>query len=379
VPNDRSEREATDFVVMKTIFFLGPFPPPVRGMPIIFQAVYERLRKLGIPVHALNTAYHPNVNQSLNSKQLVWYKSLRGFTILKRWFFLILRGRSNILYMPFSGGRAQIYDWFTVLVARLLQMQIVIHHHSVAYLHWEQKLPRLIFDLAGRDSVHIVLCDFMKAKLARLYGIEHIILLSNMAFFDNRSLISHSNRTLKTAGFLSNITTEKGGWTVLRLAEEIQKHALGLQVLIAGPCLEDDLRFAIETAQENGWLKYLGPVYGDDKHRFFESIDVFTFPTAYRNEAEPLVLWEAMKYGIPVIANQRGCIQEQLDGAGFDIRDPDAYIAETLRILEHWRNDPLLYQSACEQMQTRYQRALAIATAQWEQFVNILYKMVETK
>src|SRR4029077_6117789 len=50
----------------------------------------------------------------------------------------------------------------------------------------------------------------------------------------------------------------------------------------------------------------------------YVQVDVFVFPTNYVNEAEPLVLYEAMRQGVHVIACDRGAIAEMLrNGAGF--------------------------------------------------------------
>jgi glycosyltransferase involved in cell wall biosynthesis len=66
-----------------------------------------------------------------------------------------------------------------------------------------------------------------------------------------------------------------------------------------------------------GDVEYVGPVYGGQKERFYRQLDVFLFPTNYANEAEPLVIYEAMRQGVHVIACDRGAIAEMLsNGAG---------------------------------------------------------------
>jgi glycosyltransferase involved in cell wall biosynthesis len=59
-------------------------------------------------------------------------------------------------------------------------------------------------------------------------------------------------------------------------------------------------------------IKYYGPVLGDAKKEFFAELNTFVFPTRYRNEAEPLVILEALMNGCPVVANNRGCIRSML-------------------------------------------------------------------
>ncbi|OYU71979.1 MAG: hypothetical protein CFE32_25085, partial [Alphaproteobacteria bacterium PA3] len=66
---------------------------------------------------------------------------------------------------------------------------------------------------------------------------------------------------------------------------------------------------------------YWGAVGAEEKKRFFEAVAFFVFPTQYKNEAEPVVILEALSAGVPVVAFQRGCIAELIPvGAGFSVR-----------------------------------------------------------
>ena len=57
-------------------------------------------------------------------------------------------------------------------------------------------------------------------------------------------------------------------------------------------------------------VKYLGPLYGKDIEFFFSEIDFLLYPT--KNDAEPLVLYEAISKGVPVLSYNRGCINHML-------------------------------------------------------------------
>lgn len=54
----------------------------------------------------------------------------------------------------------------------------------------------------------------------------------------------------------------------------------------------------------------------------FKNIDVFAFPSKYINEAEPLVLYEALQYGSFIVGSRQGSMQEvinKVDGVSFSI------------------------------------------------------------
>ena len=116
-------------------------------------------------------------------------------------------------------------------------------------------------------------------------------------------------------GHLSNLCAEKGTHLVLDLFERMLEKGSGVSVVLAGPILEDDLWARIERLKkEHGDLiTWLGLVTGSEKTKFFEAIDLFVFPTLYKHEAQPLVLLEALGYGVPIVSMRRGCIAFDYD------------------------------------------------------------------
>lgn len=73
-------------------------------------------------------------------------------------------------------------------------------------------------------------------------------------------------------------------------------------------------------------MNYWGRKYGDDKEVFWRYADIFVFPTFYHNECFPLVILEAMMYGLPVISTDEGGIRDEVkDGKnGFVVKPQDA-------------------------------------------------------
>lgn len=82
-----------------------------------------------------------------------------------------------------------------------------------------------------------------------------------------------------------------------------------------------------------------GPKYGNNKQYFFERANIFVFPTYYHNECFPLVLLEAMEYGLPCISTNEGGIPEIiLDGKnGFLVnkKSPDELFNKISFLIEN--------------------------------------------
>ena len=358
-------------IIKQIIFIVGPFPPPMSGFSAITQAVNDRLISMNIPVTKINTALPPDVKKALPGWKLWMYRIGRYSRILKAWFQMIRSGNEQILYIPISGGWGQIYDVGTLFIARMLKMKIFIHHHSTAYIVKKFLLTRVLFGVAGLNATQIVLCDAMMEELMVKYGCSKFIVLSNLAFFPGKQN-QRTDKQLSTIGYLSNITAEKGGWEIIELARSIKRLNWPLQIIVAGPCMESDLESALKQAEQDGVLQWRGPVYEKDKQRFWQETDVFVFPTIYRNEAEPLVVWEALNSGMPVIAYDRGCIRGQIGSAGFVVPKDNSFAEVALEVLEGWMKEPERYKNAIDLAYSHYNSMRSNAETQWESFIEML-------
>jgi len=346
------------------ILLVGNFPPPVHGMSVINQALYDRLRSETIVVKKLDTS-----PQTLDRD--IFSRLSRVKKVFLVWKRILFAHRDDVLYIALSGGVGQVYDIVSVGLARLKGLRCFLHHHSFAYLNKKFSLTSLLFGFAGKKATNIVLSDGMGQTLRHQYGVHNVVQLSNLAFpatmHDYRSA-----RPLRKVGYISNITKEKGGDTLIDLAYEIKKNKLPIDFMIAGPCPEDDLLQKISRSEKEGALKWQGGVYGKEKELFYKELDVFIFPTQYKNEAEPLVIWEALASGIPVISYNRGCIPEQLGNAGVLVDPKDDFISLAVTTLSRWCLDEGEYQEYVRRASAQYDDMVEKANAQWKKLTNIL-------
>ena len=106
---------------------------------------------------------------------------------------------------------------------------------------------------------------------------------------------------------------KKAFFHFLDLARKSHINRLEINFVLAGPIDDpDDLIKVNEYSNDLPNIEYLGPLYGRDKNNFYKKLDAFIFPTEYKNEAQPIVLYEAMAASVPIISIQRGCISDQV-------------------------------------------------------------------
>jgi glycosyltransferase involved in cell wall biosynthesis len=191
----------------------------------------------------------------------------------------------------------------------------------------------LIARVPFRGGCHILLCAAMARAFHDVYGsMARVVVISNSSFLElpprPRSPRRRNLRDGLTLGHLSNLTIEKGLADVIRTLEAFVGAGLPASLRLAGPILTDEARELIAEASQSfgDALEYVGPVQPDAVVNFLRDLDVFLFPSVYRNEAEPLVVIEAIQVGVPVVAFDRGCLAEIIRSNGVTV-PPDADFA----------------------------------------------------
>lgn len=230
----------------------------------------------------------------------------------------ILRGR-KVAYLSLNAGQGMWLTCALVGVARLRGIPTFVHHHSYAHITAYKPAMAMIARLGGQDVVHIVLGPRMEAQLAARYPGLNIFVLNNAGLVDPGLLdLEPNDGPGLVLGHLSNLSADKGITEVVDTAIGCREAGLDVQLKLAGPITDAVASAAVEKATETlgDRFTYLGPVGGEQKRDFFQSIDVFLFPTNYVNEAAPMVLYEAMAANVPCLSNERGCISDMLGHDG---------------------------------------------------------------
>jgi glycosyltransferase involved in cell wall biosynthesis len=257
----------------------------------------------------------------------------------------LISGKGPV-YLSAAGGFGLGYNVLLAAVAHLVARPIFIHHHSFAYLDRADWLAVLLVRSAGASAVHICLCSRMAALLVERYGPLRTVIVSNAAYcrLMDGSRTANIQRTIRI-GHLGNLSSEKGLDIVIALTELLIQRGIAVQLMLAGPTVDSRGAMMLQGARERlgSNFKEFGALYGNEKEQFFNSIDFFIFPSRYVNEAEPLVVFEALAHGVPVIAFNRGCIAEQVGAAGLMIDICDDFVEFAASRIAEWSTDAASY------------------------------------
>jgi len=315
----------------RKILFLMDLPKPIHGMSNVNLAVLRAAEKEIKRLIVIKTA--PSYAEKYFGTKLWGIIKIfhSGFCIIQLFLMLLRSNSETIVYRPIYGGLGQLYDIFYIGLCRVFRANIFIHHHSFNYLNSYSQLFSMLNKLAGKQAVHIVLGSRMGDLLSTMYSIQNknIREISNIAFF-NAGIRKKSDTKVLVIGHLANLCVAKGIDAFAGLCYELKKRGILFKAFIAGPYADvDSENIVLKLLSELDEVEYLGSVYGADKNRFFQSLDAFIFPSKYKNEAEPLVLYEAAQFGVLNIGTQQGCMQEVIGELhGYSTPDRENIVVE---------------------------------------------------
>lgn len=336
--------ESTHNSPTATLCLIGSFPPAPSGQALVNESFRQLAQAAGANVITIDLAPPPGpatVRRRLSRLP----KVLAG---IRRLFSLLARRRADAIYIGVAGGYGQLYDLTFVSLTRLSSVRLFIHHDSYAYLAKRRRLTATLLRISGPSATHIVLCEDMKQRLTDLYGRAlRIVVIANATNTEPPTDPPRVRTKLRTIGFVSHISRSKGVLEFLDVVERICVSQPGVRALLAGPIEEPSLKQVIQGRLARApQIKYVGPVYGEAKSRFYAEIDAFVFPTRHANEADPRVINEALSHGVAVVALGRGCIRSVVAGGGGAVlAEGTDFVADATRLLLEWYENPTLFSS----------------------------------
>lgn len=291
------------------MLIVGFFPPPVDGQRLVTLRMSDALEK-GAEVARVELDLFPRlrgVSKVLSLAAALFVCALE-------------RARGcRCLYLAPHSGVGLVYSSVLAGASRLLGFRLYVHYHSFKNLGRRTRLMATFVRLCGAEALHIVLGASMAAGLRAHYPeARKIFILSNATFLPERPVFERRPEPRLRIGHLSNLSRAKGLDSVIDCVRRLLAAGVDAELVLAGPATNGTARALLDEARSDlaGRLIWLGPVDPEEIDRFYKRIDIFLFPTIYEHEAEPLVVIEALSFGVPVIATERGCIQEVLGGSG---------------------------------------------------------------
>ncbi len=319
------------------VTFIGTLPPPVTGRTLATRHVIDAIaRRAAVRV----------IDVSGGARRGVAFRLAKlGRTLAALLQLSLLpRAPGDALYLVANHGHGLWYDAALVAVGRVRGYRLFLHHQVYTYVAQRDARMALIHRLMRHTDCHVLLSDRMAEEFRARYPARrrYRVVSNAIVTLDLPPPPPRPDHPPTTLGHISNLTLEKGLDTVLETFDQLRRTRPDTRLLLAGPARGRAERELITRAAARcgDALEHRGPVYGDAKEHFFRDVDVLLLPTRYGNEAQPLVIAEALHHGAPVIAYGRGCIPEQVGQAGQVIPPAARFAEDAPAMVDAWRSDP---------------------------------------
>lgn len=322
---------------------LVALPGPVTGMTLATRYVVNFL-SLHFSVTVCDLA------RGYSKKGIVW--KIRKFTngLMGCLSLLVvrMRGVRTLLLAP-NAGWGLVMTVLHVWIAKLLGMRVILHHHVYSYCSRKSRLMSLVQWALNESDLNLVLNDQMGRVLGELYCGKAQALELPYGYMTESPEASHAKAPVSkpiVLGHLSNLTIEKGLEDVIETAVELKKQGIEVRLILAGGLAGAKEKEVFDRAQSilGDSLEYLGPVYGESKASFFSRINYFLFPSRYVNEAQPVVIVEALATGVPVAATPIGCIPGMIRSEFGWLIESQQFAKEASKSISLLSDDALKYE-----------------------------------
>jgi glycosyltransferase involved in cell wall biosynthesis len=264
----------------------------------------------------------------------------------------------------------EVYDVVILLAARSRKARIVIHHHSYRYVNKRDLLESAVVRAAGARALHILLCEHMRTSFCDQYSVDlhRTTVLSSVMLAEReiRAMPGRLRSRVDAVGYLGTISPEKGISEFLKITSSVRGSGAKLLAHIAGPSADRASSAAVaDLATRDPSTRYWGSLYGAEKVQFLDSVDVLIFPSRYPHEAEPLVVYEALAAGIPVVSTRVGCLRTLEPSSGvFVLPDAANFTVAAVDVITGWLRDPRAYAAASARARQYFMQRLAEADSE---------------
>lgn len=231
----------------------------------------------------------------------------------------ILVQKPDLVYFTFSlNGYAFYRDAFYVFLIKLLKRKIVLHLHgkgiqaeiarSTLKKHWYKRI--------FRNTSVICLSQILTNDIKDVYNeVPYVVTNGIPEWPSAKEAKFHGENHISQILYLSNYIRDKGIIVLIEALRILKDHGEVFNARLVGAPADlkiGELQSLIIESDLSGCVQITGPLYDQQKISELAQADIFVFPTNYFNEACPLVILEAMQFGLPVVSTFEGGIPEMV-------------------------------------------------------------------
>lgn len=331
----------------KKVYCFVQVPPPIHGASIMNLSILnsKKINSL-FEIKYLNIATANKINDIGKLEFNKFISAIRCYFIA---FKNIIRFKPDICYLTITPTGLGFYkDSIFVLIAKALNIELLLHLHGRGIRNTIENgtyLTRLYYHFIFNQTNVIVLSRSLKNDLYPKWNLKSVFVLPN-GIVPPVNLNGQKKVNKKiTLLFLSNLVIEKGILEFIDICNFLAKDNLNFNAFIIGKEFdinEEQIKKILSEQKLQNRVHFLGPLYGDEKNNILQQCDILVFPTKYKNEAFPLVILEALCFGIIPISTKIGGIPDIITSEDIGFIVNQGRISDFVEIIKKIATDPSL-------------------------------------
>lgn len=250
----------------------------------------------------------------------------------------LLLQRPDVVHIHSSFGPSFYRKMPFIYLSRLFRIPVVNHIHGAefdAFYTQASGSKRKLVDMVYRQCDRLlVLSEEWKKRMARIVPADKITVLENYCLIP--AVPFDRGRDGRQVLFVGELGRRKGCYDMPAIWERVTAKVPSARLVMAGDGEMEPVRQGFARSGLLEHVTFPGWVRGQEKVRLFAESAVFLFPTY--NEGMPMVVLEAMSYGLGIVTTTvggiPGLIQDGTSGRLCRPGDVEGMAEAVIRLLE---------------------------------------------
>jgi glycosyltransferase involved in cell wall biosynthesis len=303
----------------KKVLFILHLPPPINGASTVGKYIIESKElnnTFDIDYINLATAFTLDSIGKASAKKIT-----TSFRIFINTLKALLKSKYDLCYMSLNAKGSGFYkDLLIVTLLKIFRKKIIYHFHNRGIATMQHRwLNNLLYRYTFNNTKSILLSKLLYSDVAKYVNENNVFYCANGipdlyeadSFNHKREQPEDKCQLL----FFSNMMAQKGVYELIEACKILRNKGLYFECHFVGAwsdVSDKEMMNKLVLEQLSEVIFVHGKKYGNAKSKFFKTADIFVFPSHYHNECFPLVILEAMQFGLPVISTNIGGIPDMI-------------------------------------------------------------------